>query len=691
MFINVSGTWKNITGMFVNVSGTWKRITDGFVNVAGTWKRFFSSALSIQQQVTISQSTNATTFLTTLTGTNYYWSPGPPALTYRFQRSINGGSTWTDLASGSISNPSFGSSNTQSYQLSSTAPNIGVIANVLNYYRFRVEATYGSLSSDSTSASTTIQGPTDVVLSLLSPTFDSISLSWTTSTGANRYLLERSNDNIIWTVLSTPTATSATGITGLTGGNTYYFRVRGITGGSSTNPGYSGNISNILTLPILATPTLSTATSTSGGFTFSITNFSALNGYTLSTSAGTVSRSSGTVTVSGLTANQSATVTVTATRSGYGNSASASRLGTALEAFTVTWNPNGGAFTGGSTSNEVDSGTVGTVTSPSSTPTRSGYTFLYWRDSISGDFLNQVGAGGSWTIANPPGNITFYARWQLNVTTPGAPTNLARSTGSGLAKTFTWAAPTSDGGSAITKYQYSVNGGSTWVDTSSNTSQSYTYSLAGSVSFSVRAVNSAGGGTAASTSFTIPTVTTPTASSITTTSATVSWTSTNQATYSLAIPSAPSTPYTGTTATSRSITGLTASTTYSPTITVSSSTSDTAAASGSFTTSGSVVAPSNVQVTVISSGLDGAFIPGSTLTASYTANGTTPFTSVSYQWQRSTSTSPTGTYSNVGTNASTLSTNSTYNNRYVRCTVTVTNTAGNASGTSPNYFMSDAL
>jgi hypothetical protein len=38
-----------------------------------------------------------------------------------------------------------------------------------------------------------------------------------------------------------------------------------------------------------------------------------------------------------------------------------------------------------------------------------------------------------------------------------------------------------------------------------------------------------------------------------------------------------------------------------------------------------------------------------------------------------------------------LSTNSTYNNRYVRCTVTVTNTAGNASGTSPNYFMSDAL
>jgi len=133
MFINVNGTWKNITGMFVNVSGTWKRITNGFVNVAGTWKRFFSSALSIAQQGTISQSTNGTTFLTTLTGTNYYWSPGPPVLTYKFQRSVDSGVTWSDLDSGSIVNPTFGSSNTKTYSLSSSGPTLGVLPNVLNY------------------------------------------------------------------------------------------------------------------------------------------------------------------------------------------------------------------------------------------------------------------------------------------------------------------------------------------------------------------------------------------------------------------------------------------------------------------------------------------------------------------------------------------------------------------------------
>ena len=138
MFINVNGTWKSISDIFLNVSGTWKRIVDGFINVAGTWKRFLSSALSIAQQVTISQSTNATTFLTTLTGTNYYWSPGPPVLTYKFQRSTNGGTTWSDLDSDFIVNPAFGSSNTKTYSLASSGPTLGVLPNVLNYYRFRV-------------------------------------------------------------------------------------------------------------------------------------------------------------------------------------------------------------------------------------------------------------------------------------------------------------------------------------------------------------------------------------------------------------------------------------------------------------------------------------------------------------------------------------------------------------------------
>jgi hypothetical protein len=429
MFINVNGTWKNITGMFVNVSGTWKRISDGFLNVAGTWKRFFSSALSIAQQVTISQSTNGTTFLTTLTGTNYYWSPGPPVLTYKFQRSVDSGVTWSDLDSGSIVNPTFGSSNTKTYSLASSGPTLGVLPNVLNYYRFRVDATYGSLSSSSISSSTTIQGPTNTTISLSSPTFASIQLSWTASTGASRYLVYKSTDNITFSQYASVTSTSLSGISDLAGGSTYYFYVVPITGGSFTYPGYLGNNSNTLVLPILATPTLSAATSNSSGFSFTINNYDASNTYVLSITSGSISRSGSLVTVSGLSSGSSATATVRATRSGYGNSNSATRTGTALAQYTVTWNANGGTVS--PSSNTVNAG--GSVTAP--TPTRSGFNFVRWTDTPSGDYTYTVLAGGSFT---PPSTITMYARWvAANVAPYNGSVSVSPSSGTAGSTTFT--------------------------------------------------------------------------------------------------------------------------------------------------------------------------------------------------------------------------------------------------------------
>lgn len=92
--------------------------------------------------------------------------------------------------------------------------------------------------------------------------------------------------------------------------------------------------------------------------------------------------------------------------------------------YTVTWNANGG-----SVSPSSSSGTSGTVVY-APTPTRSGYTFLYWRDTPSGDYTYQINAGGSWTIS---GNITFYARWQASGgSAPATPTGFSIS-GSGFA------------------------------------------------------------------------------------------------------------------------------------------------------------------------------------------------------------------------------------------------------------------
>lgn len=260
----------------------------------------------------------------------------------------------------------------------------------------------------------------------------------------------------------------------------------------------------------LSAPTLSAATSTSDGFTFTINNYSSTYTYNLSTNSGSISRSGSTVTVSGLSAGASATASVSATinevtsspatrngtalsapttptgfsattnrtdgvnltwtavsnatsyeiywntvggsaptnstaadftgitgtsyldtgmnsgvsrdywirsRNSVGASAWSSRVtGTRVTAtYTVTWNANGGSVS--TTSSTFSAG--GSVTTP--TPTRSGYTFVAWRDTPSGDYTYTTGAGVSWSP--PSQNITMYARWTASGTAPATPTN----------------------------------------------------------------------------------------------------------------------------------------------------------------------------------------------------------------------------------------------------------------------------
>ena len=78
-------------------------------------------------------------------------------------------------------------------------------------------------------------------------------------------------------------------------------------------------------------PTATTPVATATGFTFTITNFSSSDTYALTTSKGTVSRSTGEVTVTGLTAGESATVTIAVSRATY-KSASKTVTGSATAA-----------------------------------------------------------------------------------------------------------------------------------------------------------------------------------------------------------------------------------------------------------------------------------------------------------------------------------------------------------------------
>jgi hypothetical protein len=735
MYVSTSGVWKKITSVFVSSGGVWKRVTDGYVSSAGVWKKFLQSAVSPSIAQTVAISRNNATYPSTLTGTNYRWTDST-SLTYVFQKSSDNVNFVNIGSPTSIANPSVGSSNTVTYPLT-----LADMPAFTSYYRFAVTATNSTYSTTTTSTSSSVSvnqpAPVNTVAPTITPSSGTVGVTQF-SVNSNGTWDPVDTDGVyqyLWQSFDTPTYISAPGTNNL---STYTPPSNFLTLGylspircrvTATNAsGSTSAFSNTATVSAAATapgaPTGLTATDEGSNRSFnngrislswtapSSNGGSAITGYFIERSTDGVTYSS-LVSNTGSTSVSYANTSLSSGQIYYYRVSAINSVGTGTAsnvasaiATTIPQTPTIAfvsrtsntqvliSFSGSSGGSSLTSLTI--TSSPSVSLSHSGTSSPV---TVTGTFILNTSYTFTISTTNANGTSgTSSASSSItpNVpTTPSAPQSLSRSTGDGRTKTFTWSAPADDGGSSITGYEYSIDGGSSYLPTSSSTSQSYTYSFAGSGNtFHVRAKNSEGNGTPASlTSFTLPEITTaPAASSVTASSATVSWASSSQSSYSLAIPGAPSTPYTGTTATSRSITSLSAATTYTPTLTITSSTSDTHVVAGAaFTTGGGVVAPSNVVVTVTSSTVSGfQFYPGVTLTANTTASGTTPFT-FAYTWRRSATNSETSAYSIVGTNSQTLATNSTYNNRWVRCTVVVTNSAGNSSGTSINYFISDAV
>jgi hypothetical protein len=96
----------------------------------------------------------------------------------------------------------------------------------------------------------------------------------------------------------------------------------------------SAATSVVIDLTDSVVPTATSPVSTSTGFTFTISNYSASYTYALITSKGTVSRLTDEVTVAGLTAGESAMVTISVTRSTY-KPASKTVSGSATAALTI--------------------------------------------------------------------------------------------------------------------------------------------------------------------------------------------------------------------------------------------------------------------------------------------------------------------------------------------------------------------
>jgi protein involved in ribonucleotide reduction len=214
----------------------------------------------------------------------------------------------------------------------------------------------------------------------ISPSTLAAGLSFSTSTGL---------------ITGTPTATRAA--------TTYTITATNVGGSSSDTFSLA-----VTDPPDAPTPTFSLTTSTVVGFTFSITNFS--NSYTYSVSAtngAIATHSAGEVTVTGLSASGTSTVTVTSARSGF-RASSATASGRAQDATTTTTTvpaaANGLVSGGGNTDASIGGNTGSTTTVPSRISTMATTTTVPSRVSTTTTTTTTIPAPDAPT-ANPGSGV----------------------------------------------------------------------------------------------------------------------------------------------------------------------------------------------------------------------------------------------------------------------------------------------
>jgi hypothetical protein len=234
-------SWQGIANVYRKSGTTWQQIKSVYRKVGTTWTKVFSGLTTpkISKQVEISDSIDGTTYLITLTGKNYPWT-GADTLTYEFERSTDGISFVSPaMSSGSITNPTV--SNTKTHTLTTAQ----VIPNVTNTFRFSVTGVKTSNNATAVSSATlTVDGVTDITVSNTGQGIGSLTFAWTGGLNASGFIYQYqtyvSGVGGGWSS-QVYTANSSVTISGLDSNKDYQFRVKGVTGASVSNPGYSGN------------------------------------------------------------------------------------------------------------------------------------------------------------------------------------------------------------------------------------------------------------------------------------------------------------------------------------------------------------------------------------------------------------------------------------------------------------------
>ena len=459
---------------------------------------------------------------------------------YMVQYSSNNGSTWSaGAASGSTSN---------TYTVTGLANGTA--------YVFRVAALngVGTGSYSAASAAVTPAAPPGAPTGVAGTAGNAqVALSWTapaSNGGAaiTGYVVRHSSDN--GSTWSAGTATGSTGVsytvTGLSNGTAYLFQVRAVN--SAGDGAWSANSSAVTPVaPVVAPGAATGVTGTRGNTSVALSwtapasnggaaitsyrvIYSSNNGSTWSSAISTGSAGT-TFTVTGLTNGAAYIFQVAAV-----NSAGAGAYSTSSAAVTPAGAP--GAPTGvAGTAGNAQVALSWTAPASSNGSAITGYVVQY--SSNNGSTWSANIATGSATTSYTVTGLTNATAYRFRVAAvnavttgaysaisaavtpvgqPAAPTGLAAVAGQSLAN-LSWTAPSSNGGSAVTRYEYryTTDNGVNWSTATTTGSTATSFAVTGltpgtSYKFQVRAVNSAGAGDWSTTSSAVvPTAAPPSA------------------------------------------------------------------------------------------------------------------------------------------------------------------------------------
>ena len=220
-------SWISIKNIYRKVSSSWIEVKSVYRKVGSSWIRVFfqtiSNSPSIAQAVTLV--TSSSTMPATLTGRNYRWT-NATVLTYKFQ--YYNEPQWLDgngsNATGTITNPSVGSSNTRTY-----TPILGDFpsssATSTAQFRFVVTATNTNVSPSLQTVSTSNTVSVENVINV-NPVIPTISMAGNSGVSQIAGTINWTSTNqasFSSTGTFSGTGTTATSIskTGLTAGTTY--------------------------------------------------------------------------------------------------------------------------------------------------------------------------------------------------------------------------------------------------------------------------------------------------------------------------------------------------------------------------------------------------------------------------------------------------------------------------------------